>query len=96
MELNLVQSVTEFVISAPEDEEPGQKEICSNFDDIIISCVQGVCKNVTDVYREVKRELGCEVARIIFSAVSLSNSQPCLDFFHFNVLILKKNGFYPR
>ena len=55
MELNLVQSVTEFVISAPEDEEPGQKEICSNFDDIIISCVQGVCKNVTDVYREVKR-----------------------------------------
>ena len=30
----------------------GQKEKCSVFDNIIISCVQGVCKNVSDVYRD--------------------------------------------
>ena len=39
-----------MTISAPDGEEEGKKEICSKFDNIIISCVQGICKNVSEVY----------------------------------------------
>ena len=39
-----------MTILAPDGEEVGKKEICSKFDNIIISCVQGICKNVSEVY----------------------------------------------
>ena len=54
LDIYLPCSTSTNYFSAPEGEEEGQKEICSNFDNIIISCVQGICKNVSDVYRDAK------------------------------------------
>ena len=35
---------------ADEDGNPGVKDVCVTFDQMIISCMSGICKNVSEVY----------------------------------------------